>query len=625
MLHANKNGMSVGWYCNRLRTMGALEIAYRFLEAAKKKSAKGLLEGWDRFDHVGSSPSIPWMSHLAKSLFDMEWCMKYSETILRGEFCSLGRQWPKRSADRLFPMNFWTIDPVTGCYWPGKDTYCFDIDYRTARDIGDVKYVWEANRLQFLQPLAMVAATSSAHDVVRAIEAAISSWYEANPPFRGLSWSSGIELALRSISLLFVTSVCGEKLSRQAILKIRRILNAHAYWLKRFPSLFSSCNNHRIAEASGELLISMAMPEMLWSTNAGKRARNVLEVEAQKQFYPDGVPAEQSPSYGAFSAELLLICDRVCQAMGNPLSPNIMRRISQFAEFIAWLSYGDGNVPQIGDCDDARVLLVAPAAPSYPLHVVRQIAAPSRSAMGIKTFREGGYTVIREVRSRHEIHLILDHGPLGYLSIAAHGHADALSVIAMIDGKPLFVDPGTYLYHSGGKWRDWFRSTPAHNTLNINGESQSEIAGAFMWSRKANTYLEYVRGGRDWRVSATHDGYLSRFGVIHRRIAFPVDDGFALLDELLGKGNIRAEISFQLAEDLEARCQGRNQVIVSRSGKDIAVLIFSLPGEVLIIKGGEPGFCGWYSPSFGLKIPAFRVSWRGDISSEGMQTYVKLQ
>jgi hypothetical protein len=67
----------------------------------------------------------------------------------------------------------------------------------------------------------------------------------------------------------------------------------------------------------------------------------------------------------------------------------------------------------------------------------------------------------------------LDHGPLGYLSIAAHGHADANAVTLSLDDRPILVDPGTYLYYSCGKWRDWFRGTRAHNTLNVQGADQS--------------------------------------------------------------------------------------------------------------------------------------------------------
>ena len=40
-----------------------------------------------------------------------------------------------------------------------------------------------------------------------------------------------------------------------------------------------------------------------------------------------------------------------------------------------------------------------------------------------------------------------DAGPHGYLSIAAHAHADALSIEVRHDGVDVLADPGTYCYH----------------------------------------------------------------------------------------------------------------------------------------------------------------------------------
>ena len=42
----------------------------------------------------------------------------------------------------------------------------------------------------------------------------------------------------------------------------------------------------------------------------------------------------------------------------------------------------------------------------------------------------------------------MDVGPLGYLAIAAHGHADALAITLAHDGRELVVDPGTGSYYS---------------------------------------------------------------------------------------------------------------------------------------------------------------------------------
>ena len=131
--------------------------------------------------------------------------------------------------------------------------------------------------------------------------------------------------------------------------------------------------------------------------------------------------------------------------------------------------------------------------------------------------------------------LIFDHGPVGYLSIAAHGHADTLAVWLSIGDQPVFVDAGTYLYHSDRAMRDAFRSTAVHNTLTLGGVASSRPSGPFNWATKANARCVVVEDGPIARLVAEHDGYFARFGLRHRRtIEFDGTSQIAITDELLG-------------------------------------------------------------------------------------------
>ncbi|EIC23468.1 heparinase II/III family protein [Thiorhodovibrio frisius] len=616
------------WKLHRLRAMSPPEIAHRVVEKVRKSTARGTLEGWERYANPGPVPMLPgpWDS-LARAVPEHDLNAR-TTALLAGEFTALGQTWPPRAPGCLFPAELWRLDPVTGASWPGADAYCFDIPYRHERRLGDIKYVWEINRLQFLQTLAAQVARTGDPQALAAIEQAIASWYEANPPFRGLGWNSGIELALRAITLLITASLCGSHLSEPTVARLRALLRAHALWLGRYPSRFSSANNHRIAEAAGEFLIALALPEWPQAATLEARHRRVLAREAERQFHADGVPAEQSPTYGAFSAELLWCAQASASAAGRPLPAVVDARLAAFAEFIAWLQDAEGQVPAIGDDDEGRVLWLDAAEPSYPVSVCRRFALPAAtSPTGLHTFTEGGYTVVREQRAGHRLALLFDHGPLGYLTIAAHGHADALAILVTLDGKPLFVDPGTYLYHSGGAWRDWFRGTRAHNTVNVDGVDQSRISGPFNWSHKARARLESARDGADWSITAAHDGYRKPFGVLHRRTLSATDQGFAIHDRLEG-GLIaparRAEIVFQLAMDCEARSVG-DAILIRRAGRDIATVAFDTPGDLCLAQGGELGEGGgWISPRFGIKLPATRISWVGRIPQQGVTSAINL-
>src|SRR5215510_2737476 len=97
---------------------------------------------------------------------------------------------------------------------------------------------------------------------------------------------------------------------------------------------------------------------------------------------------------------------------------------------------------------------------------------------------------------------------LVYLSLAAHGHADALSFTLSAAGLPILVDPGTFAYHTERRWRDYFRGTSAHNTLRVDGEDQSIAAGNFLWLQHAHAQVESLESTADSvRMVASHDGY----------------------------------------------------------------------------------------------------------------------
>lgn len=640
--------MSIGWYVRRLANMSLPEVLHRTLEAQRKRMARRRAFGWEAFAAKGT---LCWPHAMAPDFIrgvdsDLAQAIRAAaDNILNGHFEAHGVAWPKRAADDLFPSELWRLDPVSGGLWPGSDLYCFDIPYRHERKLGDVKYVWDLNRLQFLQPLAAAAALFDDKAALAAIRRAIASWREANPPFRGIAWNSGIELALRAFSVIFAILLCGESLGKETLDQAEEILRAHFFWLARYPSRFSSANNHLVAEALGEFAIGCVLPDL-----ADARARQVLEKEARLQIFSDGVSAEQSPTYGAFTAEMLLAADWLGRAADKPLAPEVGDRLIAFAGWVAWMSDARGGVPNIGDDDEGRVLSLCSAREyAYPASVARLVCrrfglplnaplgrdAPElRDALyrdknaenlqpqplGLKTFAEGGYTIVRETRAGKKLRFMLDHGPLGYLSIAAHGHADANAFTLALNDKDIFVDPGTYLYHSGGAWRDWFRGTPAHNTLCLDGADQSVIAGPFNWGAKARAQLDQSAGGANWSLAASHDGYVGRYGLEHRREVSAQDAGVRIVDRLVGSAKQPAAlVSLQAAPDLEIIGSGLDWR-VQKNGVTLVTIAFSRPGETRVIKAGALGEGGWVSPCFGTKLAADRLVWRGSIPAEGLET-----
>jgi len=630
------------WYRNRLAAMSFPEILHRFDEQAKRTTSRRRamkFDGWAREDRL---PGMPGLAEGVRALAAYpaviaEW-RKLKGNVRAGRYKFLNVEWPVQGR-----LPDWHLDPVTNKRWPA-DVYCFDIHYRHADAIGDVKYVWELGRLQYLQPLAALAFHDNDEDLARRVANHLESWIDANPPFKGVNWSSGIELAMRVISILVVNTLIGDKAYTPALrAKVLQTLAAHGYWINRFPSRFSSANNHLIAEGAGLFLLGTLASNLKGAARWAAYGRKTLEQEALLQFHPDGVGAEQSPTYAAFSLECLAICGLVGQRQGAPFSDDFTKRLVAAAKFLRHLTDAGGHQPSIGDDDGGRVVVSDFSEPRYVSsilgclagltgnadlappqvepqfrHALLGVPKPAPHAQSaVLRYDVGGYTVARSHDKGTETLAVFDHGPLGYLSIAAHGHADALSLWLHLGGRPVLVDAGTYLYHAGAVWRDFFRGTIAHNTLTVRGLNSSSIAGPFNWSAKANCkVVGYDPNPDHWAVEAEHDGFVEATGYRHRRrVARTAPGTIEITDQLVGNGGVeRVEIGFLFAPDLSLSASGGGWVIAA-AGRPILRLRHEGGLKGWVERGMESPKRGWYSPAFGAKLAAPRLVFTGKLWS----------
>ena len=201
------------WYKNRLAAMSGREIAWRIEEALRrKKDGLGAESLIATFRDYGPLPEIPDLRSTLESWqvpdsLLQQWA-EDAELAHTHAFVLLGQIWPKTTQNDI-----WHLDPYSKTLWP-RDAFCFAIDYRHGSNKGDIKFVWEVNRLQYLQPVAALAFKRRDKELALFCLSEIESWIDTNPPFKGVNWNSGIELVLRVISLLTVTTLTQEYMSR---------------------------------------------------------------------------------------------------------------------------------------------------------------------------------------------------------------------------------------------------------------------------------------------------------------------------------------------------------------------------------------------------------------------------
>ncbi|MDR3448279.1 MAG: alginate lyase family protein [Alphaproteobacteria bacterium] len=625
------------WYKNRLAAMSAAEVAHRVCEALRKKAdAAGARQFIATPRDYGALPQIPGLREAVDAWRVPEPLLaQWAEDARQaqtGEHVIFGQ---KITGPRDL---MWHRDPLSGTLWP-RSLFCFAVDYRHARDRGDIKFVWELNRLQYLQPVAALARKRNDKELAAFCLDEIENWIDSNPPFLGVNWNSGIELALRAISILTVVTFVGEHATRTARAKIWATLQTHARWIARYPSLYSSANNHRTAEGLGLFAIGALCPYFAESGEWKQKGWAILCDAAQKQILADGAGAEQATGYAASLLETLLAGLKIAQGCGVDVPDYYVRKLTLGGEYLRWLTDAGGHQPAIGDDDNACVFGVYHSNDAYAASVLGCIAAltnradltppgwrphlrqalfgappaPDFMPYGVRSFPQGGMTVGRHASARGDILLAFDHGPVGYLSIAAHGHADTLAVWLHVGDQPVFVDAGTYIYHSPDNARAYFRGTAAHNTLTLEGADSSTMSGNFNWSRKATPALHHFSNEGDaWYATASHDGYEEKYGAVHRRaLAVAPATGAVIEDTVLATAARRVDIAFLLHPDLTARQEGADLMIMK--GEQLVVRLRH--ESPLAAKIGLPGTPegGWYAQEFDTRQPATRIAFTGTL------------
>jgi hypothetical protein len=307
-----------------------------------------------------------------------------------------------------------------------------------------------------------------------------------------------------------------------------------------------------------------------------------------------------------------------------------------------------GNVPEIGDNDAGRIIslqqeperdyvasvLRATSAmiqrppivpPRAPVHLRDLLFGtpplPSPAPAGLRVFPVGGYSVWRGPLSGKRAVLVFDHGPLGYLSIAAHGHADTLAVWLHLDNRPVLVDTGTYLYFGDRQWREYARSSMAHNTATVMSRSSSETAGPFNWRRKAiGRLLEHRDDGDRVILVAEHDGYRVSSGIVHRRVieVQRLSGMVRIVDSFVGRDAASAEIRLLLSPDLSVT--SGEVLTVDDDGRTLLRVLGPRDLAGAIIVGNDDSPNGWVSPSFGSRAAATQLHWSGTLAGEAKAT-----
>jgi hypothetical protein len=641
-MNAAARPSAFAWYWNRLRCMSARELLHR---AQQKASARIEKLG------IGTADTAPQadLSHEVHGFLEAdgrvpsEIYTKAATAVLDGHLTVFGLDYECGAIPQ------WNRDPKTGTVAPLK--FGKTLNYRDESLVGDIKYLWEPNRHLHLVALAQAYRLTHEPRFLDGVQRQLESWFDQCPYLLGPNWSSSLELGIRLINWSIVWQLIGGASSpvfaggNGASFRGRWLTSIyqHMHFIRGHFSRYSSANNHLIGEAAGLFVGAVTWPYWARCRRWADDAQGVLEREAQLQNAPDGVNREQAVSYQQFVLDFLLLPALAGRVNDRGFSREYWQRIEAMLEYLASIMDFGGHVPMIGDADDGyavrlsqepdfcpyrsllatgailfgrgdfkakasrlddktRWLLGADAERDYDALPAEPQALPVRRA-----FPDGGYYILGcDFETDREIRGIVDAGPVGYLSIAAHGHADALALTLSVGGREFLVDPGTYAYHTQKQWRDYFRGTGAHNTVVVDGENQSEIGGNFMWLRKAAARCEKWESsaGMDY-FAGTHDGFARLADPVSHRREIRFDKRtrhFYVTDTLECRDAHRVECFWHFSEDCDVSIEA-NALTAVNNGARIRMILSDPKLRFDLCRGQSEPPCGWISRSFDVRVP----------------------
>jgi hypothetical protein len=626
--------MNITWYIKRLTAMSPTEVLSRIGFWAKKNSWRNAAKKSTVFRDC---TPIRQFNKADFTICKIDCSSEQAQALLAEADKYLSHIWNFFGLhDVAEPVIDWHFDPLTKLNSPQK--YSFDINHRNSTLIGDAKIHWEKSRHHHITVLCAAFVLTKNEKYALEATTQLVDWIEKNSCLIGINWTHPLELGIRLISWTWC-----ERLLRKSIHYDKAFGPQSPVWLSigqhqeviaETYSGGSSANNHLIGEMAGLFIASVAFPIYKKSSIWRSLSQGILETEIAKQTFPSGVNKEMAFEYQIFVAEFLLLSLHEANNAKINFSENFKAILKKSLEVIVQLTDYGKLMPRYGDGDDGMALQLQARGQSRATWILQHGSILLDSDMGdceetalplllmgydrdfksakpavidenVSYADAGVYVLSNNRNTPMETFVVADAGPLGYLSLAAHGHADALSFTLSGCGKELFTDPGTYNYYTDELWRNYFRSTQCHNTVVLDNLDQSKLQGKFLWSHKANTFVtEWRTDKKGATLGAWHDGYKKTIGCIHKRVFNLSNNILTIEDTLSGKKDHLVRLCFHCPPQCILQQESKNRLRII-NGSVSALLTLPQILEVTLHKGEQ--FAGWFSPSFGVKDPSCTI------------------
>jgi len=326
----------------------------------------------------------------------------------------------------------------------------------------------------------------------------IERWVKENPPGIGCGWES-YPISIRTVNWVKY-SLAGYAFNstiKNSLAVQFRYLSKRLEW--------HLLGNHLFSNAKA-LIFGGCYFDGDEAKSWLQKGMGILERELPEQILGDGGHFERSPMYHALALEDLLDLINLAKTFPDAFThweETVLSWCETIKRMGAWLmtmTHPDGEISFFNDA----AIGIAPSPINLYSYCDRLGIRLDKNKNAVKYLSDSGYIRVENGAAV----LIVDVARIGPDYLPGHAHADTLSYELSINGRRILVNSGTSRYGLGPE-REWERSTRAHNTVEIDGQSSSEVWGGFRVARRAYPLgISVRRLGSTVIVEAAHDGYM---------------------------------------------------------------------------------------------------------------------
>jgi uncharacterized heparinase superfamily protein len=514
-----------------------------------------------------------------------------------------------------------------------------DFGERISWDAPGQSRLWRYNLhyFDFVWDLILADAQGGGDAAYRCFRGLVEDWLIGNPVARGAGWHA-YPTALRIANWAHAALAFRAHLEEDPAFQ-RRLL-ASLYGQCRFLAdhlEHDSRGNHLLKDGKA-LLASGLFFDGAEADRWFRRGARIVWEALEQQILADGGHYERSPMYHAIVLQDYLETMAVYRARGLPLPVGADSKVRAMVDFFVGLRHPDGEFPLFGDAafgiarGPEELLPVAAVLLNEPRYRRREdrfgpYAAFLLGEAGAKAYADlspsqdavapepaalprSGYHLFRDGAGNA---LVLDGGEIGPDEVPAHGHCNTFGYELSLSGRRVIVDSGVDTYEPG-TWRDYYRSTRAHNVLTVDGLEQSEAWAAFRVARRARVRDACwdIRPDLAW-FEGTHDGFARALpGLRHSRLVVHVPGAFWLIaDRVWGREDEhRLESYLHLHPELKLGPPselGPAGSVIPVQSRDGDVLLQIAPfgfDDHRLARGETDPIQGWYAAEFGRRLPS---------------------